>query len=181
MLNGISASDGIGIGNVLIIEEHSLEYTPKTVENPDAESQRFRNAVDEFCKNTLEQADNLRKSTGDKEAEILEGHIAIIKDPYLCGEIEKQISDGQCAESALEYMCDMFISMFSAADDELTKQRATDVRDIKTGTQIKFTSSTVKLWFIFLHLPLTIFVVFLCFMVFSLAGDKYLFFCKAGL
>lgn len=133
MLNGIPASDGIGIGNVLIIEEHSLGYTPKTVENPDAESQRFRNAVDEFCKNTLEQANNLRKSTGDKEAEILEGHIAIIKDPYLCGEIEKQISDGQCAESALEYMCDMFISMFSAADDELTKQRAADVRDIKTG------------------------------------------------
>lgn len=133
MLNGTPASDGIGIGKVLIIEEHSLEYTPKTVEDTDAESQRFRNAVDEFCKNTLEQAENLRKSTGDKEVEILEGHIAIIKDPYLCGEIEKLIDDGQCAESALEHMCDMFIAMFSAADDELTKQRAADVRDIKTG------------------------------------------------
>ena len=133
MLNGTPASDGIGIGKVLIIEEHSLEYTPKTVEDTDAESQRFRNAVDEFCKNTLEQADNLRKSTGDKEAEILEGHIAIIKDPYLCSEIEKLIADGQCAESALEHMCDMFIAMFSATDDELTKQRTADVRDIKTG------------------------------------------------
>ena len=133
MLNGTPASDGIGIGKVLIIEEHSLEYTPNTVEDTEAESQRFRNAVDEFCKNTLEQADNLRKSTGDKEAEILEGHIAIIKDPYLCGEIEKLIDDGQCAESALEHMCVMFIAMFSATDDELTKQRAADVRDIKTG------------------------------------------------
>ena len=133
MLNGTPASDGIGIGKVLIIEEHSLEYTPKTVEDTDAELQRFRNAVDEFCNNTLEQAENLRKSTGDKEAEILEGHIAIIKDPYLCGEIEKLITDGQCAESALEHMCDMFIAMFSATDDELTKQRAADVRDIKTG------------------------------------------------
>lgn len=133
MLNGTPASDGIGIGKVLIIEENSLEYTPKTVEDTEVESQRFRNAVDEFCKNTLEQAENLRKSTGDKEAEILEGHIAIIKDPYLCGEIEKLIDDGQCAESALEHMCDMFIAMFSATDDELTKQRAADVRDIKTG------------------------------------------------
>ena len=133
MLNGTPASDGIGIGKVLIIEEHSLEYTPKTVEDTDAELQRFRNAVDEFCNNTLEQAENLRKSTGDKEAEILEGHIAIIKDPYLCSEIEKLIADGQCAESALEHMCDMFIAMFSATDDELTKQRAADVRDIKTG------------------------------------------------
>lgn len=133
MFNGTPASDGIGIGKVLIIEENSLEYTPKTVEDTEVESQRFRNAVDEFCKNTLEQAENLRKSTGDKEAEILEGHIAIIKDPYLCGEIEKLIDDGQCAESALEHMCDMFIAMFSATDDELTKQRAADVRDIKTG------------------------------------------------
>lgn len=133
MFNGTPASDGIGIGKVLIIEENSLEYTPKTVEDTEAESQRFRNAVDEFCKNTLEQAENLRKSAGDKEAEILEGHIAIIKDPYLCGEIEKLIDDGQCAESALEHMCDMFIAMFSATDDELTKQRAADVRDIKTG------------------------------------------------
>lgn len=68
MLNGTPASDGIGIGKVLIIEEHSLEYTPKTVEDTDAETERFKNAVDEFCNNTLEQADNLRKSTGDKEA-----------------------------------------------------------------------------------------------------------------
>lgn len=133
MLKGTAASDGIGIGKVLIIEEHSLEYTPKTVTDTDAETERFKNAVDVFCENTAKQADNLRKSAGEKEAEILEGHIQIIKDPYLSGEIDKLISDGQCAESALEHMCDMFIAMFSAADDELTKQRAADVKDIKTG------------------------------------------------
>lgn len=133
MLNGTAASDGIGLGKILIIEEQSLEYTPKTVTDTDAESERFKNAVDVFCKNTEVQADLLRKSAGDKEAEILEGHIQLIKDPYLNGEIEKSISDGQCAEVALEHMCDMFIAMFSAAEDELTKQRAVDVRDIKAG------------------------------------------------
>lgn len=133
MLNGTAASDGIGIGRVMLIEEHSLEYTPKTVTDTDAESKRFKDAVEIFCDNTTAQAEALRQSTGDKEAEILEGHIQIIKDPYLCGEIEKLISDGQCAEAALEHMCDMFIAMFSATDDELTKQRAADVRDIKTG------------------------------------------------
>lgn len=133
MLNGIPASDGIGIGRVMIIEEHSLEYTPKAVTDIDEESQRYKNAVEIFCNNTTAQAEVLRKSTGDKEAEILEGHIQIIKDPYLNGEIEKLIADGQCAESAVEHMCDMFIAMFSATDDELTKQRAADVRDIKKG------------------------------------------------
>ena len=58
MLNGTPASDGIGIGKVMIIEEHSLEYTPKTVEDTDAELQRLRHTVDEFCNNTLEQAEN---------------------------------------------------------------------------------------------------------------------------
>lgn len=133
MLHGTAASEGIGIGKVMLIEEHSLEYTPRTVTDTEAESQRFKAAVDAFCYNTEKQAENLRSSAGEKEAEILAGHIQIIKDPYLSGEIEKLIADGQCAESALEHMCDMFISMFSAADDELTKQRAADVRDIKSG------------------------------------------------
>jgi phosphotransferase system enzyme I (PtsI) len=133
MLHGTAASEGIGIGKVMLIEEHSLEYTPRTVTDTEAESQRFKAAVDAFCYNTEKQAENLRSSAGEKEAEILAGHIQIIKDPYLSGEIEKLIADGQCAESALEHMCDMFIAMFSAADDELTKQRAADVRDIKSG------------------------------------------------
>lgn len=133
MLHGTAASEGIGIGKVMIIEENSLEYTPKTVTDTDAELKRFKDAVEVFCNNTLEQAEQLRKSAGEKEAEILEGHIQIIKDPYLSGEIEKLIEGGQCAEAALEQMCDMFIAMFSATDDELTKQRAADVRDIKSG------------------------------------------------
>ena len=47
-------------------------------------------------------------------------HLDVYKRQYMCGEIEKLIDNGQCAEAALEYMCDMFISMFSATDDELT-------------------------------------------------------------
>lgn len=131
MLYGTAASEGIGIGKALIIEEHSLEYENTTVTDTDAEIKRFQNAVEDFCNNTSAQAEALRKSAGDKEAEILEGHIQIIKDPYLCGEIDKLIAGGKCAEAALEQMCDMFIGMFSAADDELIRQRAADMRDVK--------------------------------------------------
>ena len=133
MFNGTAASDGIGIGNVMIIEEHTLSYSPKAVTDTDEESKRYNEAVNKFCDNTTAQADALREQAGDKEAEILEGHIQIIKDPYLNGEIEKLIADGVCAEAALEQMCDQFITVFSMADDELTKQRAADVKDIKTG------------------------------------------------
>lgn len=133
MFKGTAASDGIGIGNVMIIEEHALSYSPQAVTDTDAETQRYTDAVNTFCENTTAKADALRKSAGKKEAEILEGHIQILKDPYLNGEIEKLIANGTCAESALEQMCNQFITVFSMADDELTKQRAADVKDIKTG------------------------------------------------
>ena len=133
MLHGTPASEGIGLGRVMIVEEAKLEYNNVTVTDTEAQVERFRNAVKIFCDNTAAQADALKASAGKKEAEILEGHIQMMKDPYMCGEIEKLIDNGQCAEAALEYMCDMFISMFSATDDELTQQRAADVKDLKTS------------------------------------------------
>ena len=133
MLKGIGASDGIGIGRVMIIVEQSLEYTPKQITDVDAELERFRSAVDKFCDNTMEQAEAIRQSTGEKEAEILLGHIAIIRDPFMGGEIENLIKAHQCAESAVDQICKMFIDMFSATGDDLTMQRAADVRDIRDG------------------------------------------------
>ncbi len=133
MYKGIGVSEGIGIGKALLIEEHSLEYTPKQVEDAAAEKTRFHDAVDVFCKNTQAQADTLRKSVGEKEAEIMLGHISIVQDPFLLGEVDKLIGEGQCAEAAFDSMCNMFIQIFSAADDDVTKQRAADVRDVRSG------------------------------------------------
>ena len=133
MLNGIGASEGIGIGRVMIIKEQTLEYTPKEVTDIEAELERFRGSVDKFCDNTMAQADAIRQSTGEKEAEILLGHIAIIRDPFMGGEIENLIKANQCAESAVEQICKMFIDMFSATGDDLTMQRAADVKDIRDG------------------------------------------------
>ncbi len=41
MIKGIGVSAGIGIGKVLLVEEHSLEYTPKAVENAAEEIKRW--------------------------------------------------------------------------------------------------------------------------------------------
>ncbi len=133
MLKGIGASEGYGIGKVMLIVEQSLEYTPKEIIDVDAELERYRNAVDVFCDNTMKQADALKESAGEKESEIMMGHIAIIRDPFMGGEIENLIKANQCAEAAVEQVCKMFIDMFSATGDELTMQRAADVKDIRDG------------------------------------------------
>jgi phosphotransferase system enzyme I (PtsI) len=133
MFKGIGGSAGIGIGKVMLIVEQSLDFTPKTVSDTDAELTRYRNAVSTFCQNTQLQAEKLKESAGEKEAEIIMGHILMIQDPYMNGEIENSIKSGNCAEQALTDVCNMFITVFSSADDELTQQRATDVKDIKSA------------------------------------------------
>lgn len=133
MLKGINASEGIGIGKVMLIEEVNLNYEKKKVTDTQGEIERYRNALDAFCKKTENQAENIKKTVGEKEAEILLGHLLMIKDPGMSSSIEGNITNGSCAEEAVEQVCDMFIGIFSMAEDELTKQRASDIEDIKTG------------------------------------------------
>lgn len=129
MLKGIGASSGIGIGKALKFIEKSVDFEPHTVADTDAEKTRFENAVSVFKTNTEALAEKMDKTGAD--GEILRGHIAMISDPYMISQINEQIESGNCAESALSAICDMFITVFSSADDELTKQRAADVEDIK--------------------------------------------------
>ncbi len=133
MYNGIAASRGIGIGSICVIAEHDLSYEAVKVTDIEGEQKRFGDAVEQFKKETSEMAEDIRKRIGPKEAEILEGHLVMISDPTMAGEMGKMIAAGQCAESAVEAVCDMFIGMFSKMDDELMQQRASDISDIKVS------------------------------------------------
>ena len=132
-LKGTAASAGIGIGRVTVVEEPDLSYTSRTVEDTAAENERLNAAISGYIAYTNAQADTMREQVGEKEAEILTGHIVMISDPFMQGEMTKLIDGGTCAEDALVQICEMFASMFEATGDELTMQRATDVRDVKTG------------------------------------------------
>ncbi len=131
MLKGIGGSDGYGIGKVVIISDGKPEYEQHTVTDTEAELKRFEDAVDVFVEKTQKMADSMKEKVGQHNAEILEGHIVLMTDPFMQDEIKNLINSGECAEAAVDSVCDMFVSMFSQVDDELTKQRATDVGDIR--------------------------------------------------
>ena len=133
MYEGIAASRGIGIGSICVIAEHELKYDAVKVEDTESEKARFDSAVEKFKKETAEMAEDIRKRIGPKEAEILEGHLVMMSDPSMSGEMGKMIAAGQCAESAVEAVCDMFIGMFSKMDDDMMRQRASDISDIKVS------------------------------------------------
>ena len=133
MYKGIAASRGIGIGSICVITEHDLTFEKKKIEDTAAEKERFNAAVEKFKTETMEMAEDIKKRLGPKEAEILEGHLVMISDPTMAGEMGKMIDAGQCAESAVEAVCDMFIGMFSKMDDDMMRQRASDISDIKVS------------------------------------------------
>lgn len=133
MYTGIGASAGIGIGSVVIVKEPSLEYSNTSVSDVVSEKERFNSALDRCIAKTQVMAEDMKTRVGEKEAEILEGHVLLLMDPEMSGQINANIeNEKMCAEAAVEQVCDMYAQMFASIDDEMFQQRATDVCDIKT-------------------------------------------------
>lgn len=136
MYKGTSASSGIGIGKVAIVEEAELIIRREVVADKADELERFKSALNQSIHETEVLAADLATRVGEKEAEILQGHLMLFMDPMLTGEIEGLINgEGICSEYAIETVCNMYADVFAAMDDELMQQRATDMRDIKTRMQ----------------------------------------------
>lgn len=131
MNKGIAGSSGYGVGKVVIISDAKPEYENRTITDTDAEIKRYDDAVAAFTKKTHAMAEAMKESVGEHNAEILEGHILLLTDPGMEEITKGSIMSGTCAEAAFESTCDMFAGMFQMADDELTRQRATDIGDIK--------------------------------------------------
>ena len=115
----------------MIISDAKPEYENRTITDTDAEIKRYDDAVAAFTEKTHAMAEAMKESVGEHNAEILEGHILLLTDPGMDEITKGAIMSGTCAEAAFESTCDMFAGMFQMADDELTRQRATDIGDIK--------------------------------------------------
>ncbi len=131
MLKGIGASGGYGIGKAVVIKDCSLDYKSVKYTTPENEKARLRKAVDVFVSETKELIAGLTESAGESEAQILEGHLVMLQDPFMLSQMEENIDSGSVAEAGVDAVCTMFIDMFSGVDDELTRQRASDVKDIR--------------------------------------------------
>lgn len=132
MLKGVGASAGIGIGKVICIREQNLDYSQVQYQGREQEKARLKQPVETFCEKTQRMAEDIRQRVGQKESEILSGQVMMLSDPFMVSQMEDAIQSGSCAEAAVDTVCQMYIEMFSNVEDELMKQRATDIEDIKT-------------------------------------------------
>lgn len=131
MLKGTGVSDGCGIGTAVVIEEKELDYSSVVYTTAEEEKARLNAAVNTFCERTERIGEELKKSAGEKEAEIMQGHIEMVHDPFMISQMQEQIDGGAVAEAAVETVCNQFIAMFEGLEDELTRQRVSDICDIR--------------------------------------------------
>lgn len=132
MYKGIAGSEGIGIGKVVIIEEHEFVIEDRTISDTEAEINRVREGIEKFVTDTTAMADKMEATVGAKDADILRGHIMLLQDPTIEEQIVDLINNEKVnAEKALDQVLEQTAELFSQIPDELLQQRATDLRDIK--------------------------------------------------
>ena len=130
-LSGIGVSSGYAVGKAVVIEEIERDLNSAVYTTAEGEIKKFQDAVSVYTKNTRELIDELTKTAGKKNAEILEGHLVMLNDPFMLSQVNDSIASGNTAVKAIDSVCNSFYDMFSAVDDEMMKQRASDILDIK--------------------------------------------------
>lgn len=131
MLKGIAVSEGVGIGRTVIVEQQSLTYETGPVKDTEQEKERLHRAIQDFIRDTEILAEKMEGSLDTRDVEIIKGHIVMLSDPFMLEQMEGIITEGQSAEAAVENVLNLFRDMFRSTGDELTRERASDVEDIK--------------------------------------------------
>ena len=133
MYEGVNASDGIGIGVARVAVEPDLSFTPHAPEDAGDEKQRYAAAVAKFVEQTNAQIERLKVTVGEDAAAIMGAHIEFAEDDGIKDMVNGSIDSGMCAEQAVSEAYDTYYTMFSNMEDEIFRERAADVADVKTG------------------------------------------------
>ena len=132
VLKGTIASEGIAVAPVKIIEDIDLSFDIVEISDVKKEIFRFEEAVF-VAKQDIEKVRNKAADNIDEErAAIFDAQLLFLEDPEFIGQIKSQIESTYVnAESALDDVSNMFISIFSAMEDNpYMQERAKDIEDV---------------------------------------------------
>jgi phosphotransferase system enzyme I (PtsI) len=130
-IQGIGASPGIAIGPAFRFVKVDLDVERRTVDDPEAEWDRFEAAL-ETAKAQLEEVyTKAEAESGADEAAIFEAHAMMLEDPELRDQVRTTI-EGEAinAEAALHEAAESYAQMLEGMEDEYLSARAADVRDV---------------------------------------------------
>jgi len=133
MFTGTSASPGIALGKVLIVEHEELVIEKKDINSVEEELNRFDSAIKTSIVELSHVRDKALKELGKEKASIFEAHLMVLDDPELLKSTKDKISnDNLNAEFAFKEIIDQFITIFEAMDNEYMRERAADIKDVSS-------------------------------------------------
>lgn len=130
-IQGKGVSTGIASGPLYFYRRTDLTIRDYTVEDRDAEWQRFKAAQAKAMEQLGELVEKARKEAGDEAAMLFETHQMMAEDL----DYEEAIQNGICeegrnAEAVVSGTGEQFAEMFAAMDDPYFQARSADVKDV---------------------------------------------------
>ncbi|HDN9014329.1 phosphoenolpyruvate-protein phosphotransferase PtsI [Aeromonas salmonicida] len=135
MISGILASPGIAFGKALLLKEDEIVINQGKIsaDQIDAEINRFLEARTKSAAQLEAIKAMAGRTFGEEKEAIFEGHIMLLEDEELEGDIRSFIKDNKAtADKAVYEVIEQYAKMMADLDDPYLRERATDFRDIGT-------------------------------------------------
>ncbi len=135
MISGILASPGIAFAKALLLKEEPIVINNELVSEGQIEQEiaRFFDARTKSSQQLEAIKEMAGRTFGEEKEAIFEGHIMLLEDEELEGDIVSLIRDEKfTAERAIHQAIEQYASMMAELDDPYLRERATDFRDIGT-------------------------------------------------
>ncbi|MFQ1970303.1 phosphoenolpyruvate-protein phosphotransferase PtsI [Aeromonas veronii] len=135
MISGILASPGIAFGKALLLKEDEIVINQGKIsaDQIDVEINRFLEARTKSAAQLEAIKEMAGRTFGEEKEAIFEGHIMLLEDEELEGDIKSFIKDNKAsADKAIYEVIEQYAKMMAELDDPYLRERATDFRDIGT-------------------------------------------------
>ncbi|MCX7748683.1 MAG: phosphoenolpyruvate--protein phosphotransferase [Clostridia bacterium] len=134
-LEGVSVSEGIGIGEIFILQQENFIINRSSIkENQiNEEIAKLELAIDRTLYEICDLRDELRNRLERQESLIFEAYKSILEDRYFIQEIKDIIHDTMCfADNAVDICIKGYIKAIEDSHNDYAKQSIYDLNDICT-------------------------------------------------
>jgi len=135
VVTGNPISPGIAVGKVFLYEDirsKELEFREITEKEVSTEWDRIRNAVNDVGDDLKENRELVLHTLSKKYGDIFDAHRIMLNDPKVKQELKDELEKTKLnAEQIVKNVFNRYEDRFSKSDNEVIKERAEDVTDLK--------------------------------------------------
>ena len=133
VVQGISASDGIAYGEILLYLQTALDVPAYQVDAAKRmeEIARFDQGLVTTRQQITKIKNEVEQNLGADEARIFDAHLMVLEDEALIGETIREFeSTGANIETCFNNVSQRYVKAFDEINDEYLRERAGDIRDV---------------------------------------------------